>query len=199
LAVDEDELKRLLKERRRGGNRPLHGMDLKTSIGDSVFKEVVKTPDGKTAYEIEKRVTANPYSAEQREEITHVTPPCESCGEPIAPDMFARGDVKPCLVCGKKTCKRCRANTDLHELKPQVRGQPVCLKCWNSSFVARELFIRCPSCDQPVKDYYDIKTCTGWCNKKICPSCGVQVEVGGLVCHRCEPKYSALKEELSSW
>jgi hypothetical protein len=115
---------------------------------------------GETAYEIEKRVSANPYSAEQKEEITHVTPRCESCGEPITTDMFARGDVKPCLVCGKKTCPRCRANTDLHEyLKPQARGQPVCLECWNSPFIAKELFITCPSCDQPVRNYTDIKTC----------------------------------------
>lgn len=199
LAVDEDELKRLLKERRRGSSGPLDGMDLKSSVGDSVIKEVVKTRDGKTAYEIEKRVSANPYSAEQREEITHVTPPCESCGEPITSVMFAQGDVKPCLTCGKKTCPRCRANTDLHELKPQVRGQPVCLKCWNSSFVARELFITCPTCKQPVKDGYDVKTCLGWCGRKICPSCGVHAESEGLVCGECFPKYTALRDELGSW
>ncbi len=199
MAVDENEPRRLQKERKRGSNRPLDGMGLKTSIGESTIKEVMKTPDGETAHEVENRSSANPYSAEQREEITHITAPCENCGEPITTDMFARGDVKPCLVCGTKTCPRCRANTNLQELKPQDRGQPVCLKCWNSSFVAGELFIRCPSCDQPVRDYYDIKTCIGWCDRKICPSCGIQATSRGLVCERCFPKYTALRDELGSW
>jgi RecJ-like exonuclease len=69
----------------------------------------------------------------------------------------------------------------------------------NSKTILEQLMIHCPSCKQRVRNYSDIKQCAGWCEEKLCPSCGIQIESGGLACNRCHPKYSALKEELGSW
>jgi hypothetical protein len=137
------------------------------------------------------------------EEIDHVPKPinCESCGEAVTPAMLTLGLVKRCVACGRRTCPQCRVATNQNEyLKPEVRGQPVCYDCWSSPFVMNRLQITCRSCNHPARNYSDIKTCLGWCNprREICLSCGVPVE-GGLVCRQCLPKYSSLKEELSSW
>jgi len=172
-------------------------MPYKKKLGVSKVRTIVKTPSGETVYTEEKEVKIDPYTAQSEAITTYVSDACESCGQAITGEMLALDLIRPCFVCGKKTCQRCRANTNLTEyLKPQVRGQPVCSSCWTSPAILRELIIRCPSCDQQVKDSNDIRTCGGWCREKICPSCGIQTAAGGLVCNACYPKYAALKEEL---
>ena len=195
LAVDDDNLRKLLKERKRRKGYA-DRMPYRKKVGVSKIRTIVKTPSGETVYSEEKEVKINPYTAENEETTTYVSDKC-GCGRPVTGEMLALDLIKPCFVCRRITCQSCRANTNQTEyLKPQVRGQPVCTSCWTSPAILREMMIRCPSCDQPVKDYYDIKTCGGWCRDKICPSCGIQTHTGGLVCNACYPKYAALKEEL---
>lgn len=175
-------------------------MPYKKKLGVSKVRTIVKTRSGETVYSEEKEVKVDPYTAQNEETITYVSEVCESCGQAITGEMLAQDLIRPCSVCGRKTCQRCRINTSATEyLKPQVRGQTVCQDCWSSPAIAKELQIRCPSCDSPVKDHYDMKTCAGWCEQKICPSCGILTRQGGLVCRRCHLKYSALEDELLSW
>ncbi len=199
MVVDDDELRKLLRER-KGRRNYANRMPYKGKLGISKVRTIVKTRSGETVYAEEKEVNVDPYTAQNEETTTYVSDGCESCGQAITGEMLALDLIKPCFVCGRKTCQRCRANTSVSEyLKPQARGQAVCQDCWNSPAIAKELQIRCPSCESPAKDHYDIKTCAGWCEQKICPSCGVLTPQGGLVCRRCQPKYSALAQELGAW
>lgn len=184
--------------RERSGRRN-HGNDRTNLTGTSRYKRSVMTPDGETVYTEEKQVTVDPFAPHQEEIVTEVSPRCESCGQLLTREMFSF-DVKPCFVCKKKTCSRCRPNTNVTEfLKPEVRGQPICFDCWNSAFIMKQLQITCPSCGHPVRNYDDIKTCMGWCREKRCQSCGIPTDQGGLVCGKCHPKYAALAQELASW
>lgn len=153
---------------------------------------------GNVLYEERDETSINPWTAQPERKVVYTTRKCEGCSLPLTAEMLSTDQVKPCILCGKVTCPRCRVNTEVTEyLKPEVRGQPLCGNCFHT--FTRSLIIVCPSCDQPAKSYYDIKTCAGWCSSKVCPSCGIQVELGGLVCRRCHPKHVALIEELRSW
>jgi hypothetical protein len=198
LPLDEDDLRRILRERQRKGLNHSEPND-DHEISPSKFVTIYKADDGTEYLREERVVRVDPYSPQQTEIATITSRRCETCNEPISKELFLSGLVRPCFVCKRGTCPKCRANTDLHEfLRPEVRGQPVCMNCWNSKTILEQLMIHCPSCRQRVRNYSDIKQCAGWCEEKLCPSCGIQVESGGLVCNRCHPKYSALKEELGS-
>jgi predicted amidophosphoribosyltransferase len=74
-------------------------------------------------------------------------------------------------------------NTNLHEyLRPEIRGQPLCQTCYQLHF--HNLIVTCPSCQQAVKDTYDVKRCTH-CYRSTCPSCGVPIPKGGMLCGPC--------------
>jgi hypothetical protein len=119
------------------------------------------------------------------------------CGQPFDEHMLMSDQVKICTVCDDVTCVRCWANTDQREyLRAEIRGQTICKSCYNA--LGERLFIKCPSCGQTLRDYYDMKICAGWCRRMICPSCGIPGQVGQLVCRKDHPKYVSLMEVLRS-
>ena len=178
--MDIDDVKRMLSKRKDGD--PTERMEYRTPPGKSTIRREVKTRDGETIYVENREITVNPYTAQQEHVIIEISQRCESCGMPITGEMLALDLIRPCISCQKKTCPRCRVNTNVHEyLRPEVRGQPICEPCWNR--FTQQLIVLCPNCRQPVKDYYDIKRCR--CNVKVCPACGVSVPGGGLLCRRC--------------
>ncbi len=167
-------------------------------ISPSKFVTVYKTDDGTEYFREERVVNVNPLSPEQTEISTFTSQRCETCNQPIAKEMLLGGLIRPCFVCKRDTCPKCRANTDMHEfLRPEVRGQPVCVDCWNSRAILEQLMIHCPSCKQRVRNYTDIKQCAAsWCEEKVCLSCGIPTGADSLVCNKCNIKYSLLQEEL---
>jgi hypothetical protein len=180
--IDADELKRMLNKNNRKSDL-LDRMEYRKPPGKATVRREVKTPDGEIIYIEDRQITVNPYSAQQEHIIVQISHKCECCGMPVTGEMLALDLIRPCTSCQKKTCPRCRINTNLHEfLKPEVRGQTVCNECWNR--FAHELIVHCPNCKQPVKNHYDIKTCNN-CEDKICPACGISLPSGGLICSRC--------------
>ena len=180
--IDIEDLKKMLNKKRETDDR-LERMEYQKPPGKSTVRREVKTLDGETIYVEDRQITVNPYSAQQEHVIIQISHRCESCSMPITGEMLALDLIKPCTVCRKKTCPRCRINTNLHEyLKPEVRGQSICSECWNR--FAHELILGCPNCKQPVKDNYDVKCC-GECGLKVCPACGVSLPGGALICRTC--------------
>jgi hypothetical protein len=184
MSVTEEELKQMLAERTNPED-PFSRMEYKPRPGKSKTLREIKTPDGETIYIEDREITLNPYSGQQEHRIIQITKRCESCGMPITAEMLALDEVKPCINpnCRKITCPRCRVNTNLHEyLRPEIRGQPLCQICYSTHF--RNVIMMCPSCHQAAKDPYDVKLCVQ-CNRTTCPSCGVPIEGGGMLCGSC--------------
>lgn len=181
--IDINELKRLLAEKKSGSDDPFAKMEHKPAPGKSKTRREIRTPDGETVYVEDREVTVNPYSAQQEHTIIQISHRCESCQMPITGEMLSLDLIKPCVSCQKRTCPRCRVNTNLHEyLKPEIRGQALCQTCWDR--YAHTLVVTCPNCKQPVKDYYDVKHC-GHCGSNVCPACGVPLPGGALICSSC--------------
>ena len=194
LPLDEDGLRRLLKEKKTEGPS---SQGKENDFSPSRFVSIYKADDDKEYLREERIVRVSPYSTEQTEIAITTSRRCETCNEPISKEDLLSGRVKPCFVCKRGTCPKCRANTDLNEyLRPEVRGQTVCMNCWNSKTILEQLMIHCPSCGQRVRNYTDIRKCAGWCGEKLCPSCGIQTGSDSLVCSNCHLKYSLLSEEL---
>jgi hypothetical protein len=194
LPLDDDELRRLLRERQTKSASPSDSNN-NHEIAPSRFVTIYKSDDDKEYLREERVVRVDPYSPQQTEIATITSRRCKTCNEPIDKTMF--GFVRPCFNCKSETCPRCRANTDQNEyLRPEVRGQPVCMNCWNSKTVLEQLMIHCPTCGQRVRTYAEIKQCIGWCRQKICTSCGTTTDLGSLVCNLCYPKYEAFREEV---
>jgi hypothetical protein len=195
LPLDEDDLRRLLRERKTEESHSQRNDN--ADFSPSRFVTIYKDDEDKEYLREERIVTVNPYSTEQTEIAVTTSRRCDTCNEPISKEMFLSGSVRPCFVCKRGTCPKCRANTDLNEfLRPEVRGQPICLNCWNSKTILEQLMIHCPSCGQRVRNYLDIRKCAGWCQEKLCSSCGIQTGSDSLVCNTCHLKYSLLMEEL---
>lgn len=196
LPLDDDELRRLLRERQTKGTGPSDS-NSNHEISPSRFVTIYKADDDKEYLREEREVRVDPYSPQQTEIATITSRRCDTCNEPLAKEEVLSGSVRPCFVCKRGTCIKCRANTNLNEyLRPEVRGQPVCMNCWNSKTILEQLMIHCPSCGQRARNYADIKKCAGWCGEKLCPSCGIQTGSDSLVCNNCHLKYSLLTEEL---
>jgi hypothetical protein len=199
LSFDVDELRRMLKKKGEPGSLPessvFDRLEAKEKPPKAVKRRIMKSPSGEILYEEVDETTVDPYTLQPEHTVTYATAKCEQCGLPITGEMLTQDQVKPCILCGKFTCPRCRVNTDVAEyLKPEVRHQPLCGNCFHA--FTKSIILTCPNCDQPVKSYYDIKTCAGWCDRKVCPSCGAQGEAGQLLCRRCFPKYTILHEEM---
>jgi hypothetical protein len=194
LPLDDDKLRRLLRERQTKGPDQSDPSD-DHEISPSKFVTIYKASDDEEYLREERVVKIDLHSPEQTEIATITSRRCKTCNEPIDKTMF--GFVRPCFSCKRETCPRCRANTDQNEyLRPEVRGQPVCMNCWNSKTILEQLMVHCPSCGQRVRSYSDIKQCAGWCREKLCPSCGIPTGADSLVCKNCHVKYSLLQEEL---
>lgn len=135
MGIDIDELRRLLEGKRRKPDvfdrMQYRGKPAKTRI----VREV-RTPDGEPIYTEIREVTVNPYTTEQEHKVVYVTRRCPVCGLPITGEMLATDQIKLCILCGRPTCPRCRANTDIDEwIRPEIRGQPICLECWTKFVV----------------------------------------------------------------
>jgi len=182
--IDINELKRQLAEKKTDSHDdPFTKMEHEPAPGKARTRREIRTADGETIYVEEREITVNPYSAQQEHTIVQISHRCESCQLPITGEMFSLDLIKPCVSCQKKTCPRCRINTNLHEyLKPEIRGQALCQSCWDRH--AHTLVVTCPNCKQPVKDYYDVKRCSH-CDLKVCPACGVPLPGGALICGSC--------------
>ena len=194
-SVDIDDLKRMLDKKKRTDDA-LDRMNYQKPPGKSTVRREVKTPDGETIYIEDRQITVNPYTAQQEHVIIQISHKCESCGMPITGEMLSLDLIRPCMCCHKKTCPRCRVNTNLHEyIKPEVRGQALCQTCWGRHI--QTLVVTCPNCKQPVKEYYDVKQC-GQCGYKVCPACGVSLPSGALVCGSCFAERQARLEAVES-
>lgn len=192
--VDSEELKKLLKEKASQNeglkNNVFDRMEVKDKHGKCVVRRIIKDKSGRMVYEEERELTVNPYTLQEETNVTYVTEKCECCNLPITGEMLASDQVKPCSLCGRMTCPRCRVNTDVDEyLKPEVRKQPLCQNCWN--IFAKTLIIHCASCGQPVRNYEELKVC-GMCARKVCASCSVNFR-GILLCNKC---YLGYVEEM---
>jgi len=180
--VEDEYLRELRDSRKKSFSGDIfERMDYRSQPKHATIIEKIKTPDGKNIYKQESRVTVNPYTLEQKHETTKVTGKC-SCGFPITGEMMVSDLIQPCTICGESTCQRCRAITDREYIKPEVREQSVCKKCWNN--LADKMLIRCPSCGLPLKDCCDIEICV-YCGKKICKSCGIPQQAAAMECSHC--------------
>ena len=194
LPLDDENLRRILRERQKRQPVPKGTID---DFSPSRFVTIYKSDDDQEYLREERIIRVNPYSPEQTEIAITTSRRCETCNEPIPKEMFLSGSVRPCFVCKSGTCLSCRPNTNLNEyLRPEVRGQPVCMNCWNSKTILEQLMIHCPSCGQRVRNYSDIKQCAGLRHEKLCTSCGIPTGLDSLVCNHCHLKYSLLQEEL---
>ena len=185
MGIDVDELRKMLKERKEVDI--FSRMEYRKPPGKSRIRREIRTPEGELVYVEEREVIINPYTGQQEQKITIVSQKCEVCGMPITGEMLAMDQIKPCIICGRKTCPRCRVNTDVVEyLKPEVRGQPLCQECWNT--LASQLIITCPTCGKPARNYSEIKKCA-ICGIDVCQSCGVPLSGGLMLCSRCAMDY----------
>lgn len=199
MSFDVRELKRMLGKKPEPGSLPetdvFDRLEAKDPPPKAVTRKTMQNLAGKVLYEEVYETTVNPYTLQPERKVTITTDKCEQCGLPITGEMLTMDQVKPCIVCRKLTCPRCRINTDVSEyLKPEVRHQSLCANCFHT--FTRSIIITCPKCDQPVKNYDDIKTCAGWCNQKVCPSCGTHGMADQLFCRRCFEKHSLLQQEM---
>jgi hypothetical protein len=154
--------------------------------------------DGNVLYKEQAETAIDAATMQPEIKILKETLKC-SCGQPFDEHMLMSDQVRVCGICSAVTCVRCWANTNVTEyFKPQVRGQTICLSCWNNPTIMSQLMIKCPTCDHPVRNYGEIKDCFGWHERphKICPSCGIPGQIGELVCRKCHPKYVSLMEVL---
>lgn len=162
----------------------------------SRFVTVYRSPDGAEIFREEKVVDIDPRTAQQAEFITRTSRPCDRCNGPITKEMLDTCSYGTCFVCDFLVCANCMANTNLNEyLRPEVRGQTVCKKCWTTREILERLMIHCPSCNQRVRNYSEIKQCAGWCKKALCPSCGIPTETG-LACNLCNLKIAIFNQEV---
>ncbi len=199
MGKEEDEVDKAVREKWR------------TSFPDDFFKRMeyyptqkiatvakeFTTPNGETIFKQEMETTVDPYTFNPTTKIKIVTKKCR-CGNPITTEMMTSHLIQLCTICGEQTCVSCRASTDREYIKPKVRGQSVCKKCWNN--FAQKMIIKCPTCQQQVKEPYDVKLCVR-CHKQACPSCGVQIMGGGLICVECHnslEKMNNAQERLDS-
>lgn len=192
MSMTEEELKQMLAEKSNRGD-PFSRLEYKPKPGKSKTLREIRTPDGETIYVERREVSLNPYNAEQEHSIIQITKRCESCSMPITGEMLAMDEIKPCVNprCRKITCPRCRVNTNLHEyLRPEIRGQSLCQTCYSTHF--RNVIMSCPSCHQTIKDSYDAKTCAH-CERIACPSCGVPIEGGGMLCGHCHEEHEQME------
>ncbi len=182
--IDDKDLRRIINEKNPDEHpSPFDRMEYREPPGQARSRREIQTPDGRRIYAEDRIVTVNPYDASQEQRIIQITEQCEGCGLPVTAEMLALDLIKPCAGCGRKTCPRCRMNTNLHEyLKIEIRGQTLCDTCWHR--LSKQFIITCPNCHQPAKDYYDLKLCGG-CGTKICPACGVPSEYREIICIDC--------------
>ncbi len=185
LDNEEDDYIRALREKRRKSvsGDVFEKMEFRRPLGDSQIIEKFSTPEGEEIYTVKRKVTVDRYTLRQKHEVTYITGKC-SCEFPITGEMWVSDLIQPCTICGRRTCPKCRANTDREYIKPSVRGQSVCKKCWNT--MAEKMIITCPGCLQPLKECDEIKICV-LCGKSICNSCGIRLDTksNALSCDHC--------------
>ena len=181
--IDSDDLDRMLGKRKATNpDDPFNKAEYKPPPPRARNYREIRTPEGETIYTEISEQTVNRYSAQQESRIIQISHRCESCRMPITGEMLSLDVIRPCVLCHKRTCQRCRANTSLNELKPQYRDQSICQTCCDTHF--HRLVASCPNCMQPVKDAYDVKTCVD-CGEAVCPACAVPLPGGALICGPC--------------
>jgi len=124
-SFDPDELRRLLRSQPSSPEaaKPLESLKVKPEGVRVAVSKQITDEKGNVLYEERDETAINPWTAQPERKVVYATRKCEGCGLPLTAEILSTDQVKPCILCGKVTCPRCRVNTEVTEyLKPEVRG-----------------------------------------------------------------------------